>query len=230
VIVWIKLGDMSLQDIENAIVPTNAEMIAEKYSNKMWLRTLVAGVPYIGGGLDIQIAHEAEKFRARRINVVLNATSRAIERLGKEKLDNTFLASEEWFDLVISSLEKAVKVREEKRLKAVGRVLAYSAIGSKELTIHPVDLISILTELSDQEAQVLGIVGFIYNERHDLLTGSVTSLFTTDGIKVLIPPQLHPSLELLCSRLVGKGLFDTIAEYFSLNSAGKEIVKIYSME
>jgi len=221
---------MSLKDIESAIVPNDAEKIAEKYSDKPWLRVLVSATPYIGGGLDILLAHEAEKFRERRIRAVLDATSREIERLGSEKLDRTFLGSEEWFDLVISSLEKAVKVREEKRLHAVGKVLAYSAIGSDELTIHPVDLISILTELSDQEAYVLGLINFIYRQRQDLLTGSRNTLFTADSIKVLVSENLHPSLELLCSRLVGKGLLDTISEYYRLNDAGKKVAEFYSNE
>ena len=219
---------MSLEDIKNAIVPTNAEKISERYSNTMWLRYIVAGVPYIGGGLDIHLSQEVQKYRERRIIAVLDAASRKIEQLGEAKLDKKFLASEEWFDLVISSLEKAVKVRDEKRLSAVGNVLAYSATCSTDLTIHPVDLVSILTELSDQEAHILGTVGMMYKERQDLLTGSSSSLFTVDRLKILVSEKLHPSLDLLCSRLVGKGLLDTLAEYYSLNEAGKAICQLYS--
>ena len=129
-----------------------------------------------------------------------------------------------------TSVERVARIKEKERIVAIGRILGKTICGEQTQAIHPVDLISIISELSEQEAYILSLVGTIYKKRSDLLTGSQKSLFTVQSISDVVPERLKPSLELLLDRLAGKGLLGTLFENYALNDASVTILKFYRKE
>jgi hypothetical protein len=220
----------SREELEKALVPSKIEDASSRYADQQWLRVTVNAIPYIGGSLDRLLTIHHEEFLKKRINNLFDALIEEIDKIGHSNISYDFLESEEWYDIFLSSLERVARIKEKERILAIGKILARTICGEPTEEIHPVDLVSIITDLSEQEAYVLSLIGTIYEKRTDLLTGSKSTLFTVQSISDVVPNQLKPSLELLLDRLVGKGLLGTLFENYGLNDASNSILKFYRKE
>lgn len=201
---------------------TLSELTSRVYSDQTWLRALVNCVPYIGGGLDVLLTSTHEKVTAKRIAIFIAELSSRLENV-EESINSAFIESEEFYDIFTLSIEKVARISEEERIKTVSRIIADTASGMPTDTIHPVDLIAAICELSNQESAVLGKIIEIYAHKKELLTGSYNDLLTIETIKLELNPILQSSADFLCSRLVGKGLINQGYGYYSLSEAGSKI-------
>lgn len=218
-------------DENNEIVRKTAESLvarsAESYSTNQWLRALVALIPYIGGSLDILLSHRHFEIVQKRLACLIEGLSEKVSSLDQSKIDRVYLESEDWHDLFLLSLEKASRVASKDRIRAIAAILAKPLIGEAGGAIEPFDLVQIVGELTEQEAMTLSLVGQLYRSHPDLLTGSYQTLFTTKSLQSITLERHRDAMPLLLSRLVGKGLLDTIAEYFSKAPATDEILNLY---
>jgi len=194
------------------------------YSSQIWLRSLVALVPSVGGSLDILFTAKHNELVQKRTTILLNELQNNLSFI-EEKINNEFLSSDEFHDMFILALERVTRISDENRIKAVSSILADSITGIPAQDIHPVDLISVISELSNQESQVLSVIIGIYKNKKELLTGSNNTLIQPTDIKSQLPGIIQPSSDFLCDRLVGKGLLESGYGYYGLSSAAKRITK-----
>jgi hypothetical protein len=198
------------------------QRLSDLYSSQPWLRSLLALVPTVGGSLDILFTAKHNELVQKRTTILLNELQKNLSCI-EEKINREFLNSDEFHDMFILALERVTRISDENRIKAVSSILADSITGIPAQDIHPVDLISILSELSDQELQVLSVVIGIYQNKKELLTEK--ELVKPVDIKSQLPGIIQPSSGFLCDRLVGKGLLESGYGHYRLSSAAISITK-----
>jgi len=145
----------------------------EKYEENNVLRALVNLVPNIGGSLDILLSIKGSKWREERLKSFLTDLDTRIGEIENEKILEKISESEEFYDLIVQSMNSVIKTRHQKKIECYANILVNSLIHPKsqissELLVATLDTITIdeieyLTELKNSSNQI--IVDIIEGEK-----------------------------------------------------------------
>src|SRR5690606_25063801 len=159
---------------------TEIEGISGQYANATWLRSLINLIPNVGSTLDVIFLAKHDAYMKRRIETFFSEFASELDRLDK-KVEEGIVATEEFHDLFILAAERSARISDDIRIKAVSKIIAEAAIGKSDVnSVHPVDLIMVLTEMSNQESLFLGVIMNIHYAKTNLLTGENNDLMTIE--------------------------------------------------
>lgn len=126
----------------------------EKYSERTYLRALIGAIPYVGGAIDILISSKASKITEKRIFNYIETLSKRLESITEDSIDKKFLETEEFFDLIINSLEKSTKTRSNNKKEYYTEILTKRITNSITSTMTAEDFLEIISELNDIEIEI----------------------------------------------------------------------------
>lgn len=139
--------------------------LLEKYEENNVLRALVNLVPNIGGSLDILLSIKGSKWREERLKAFLTDLDKRVGEIENEEILNKISESEEFYDLIVQSMNSVIKTRHQKKIECYTSILINSLIHPKskissELLIATLDTITIdeieyLTELKNSSHQII---------------------------------------------------------------------------
>lgn len=138
--------------------------LIEKYEESNVLRALVNLIPTIGGSLDILLSIKGSKWREERLKEFLTDLDKRVEEMENQELIEKISQSEEFYDLVVQSMNSVVKTRHRKKIECYANILINNLANPKskissELLISVLDTITIdeieyLTELKNPSYQI----------------------------------------------------------------------------
>lgn len=134
------------------------DKVIEAYSDRAWLRALVAAIPHLGGALDALLSAKADEIRRERIEYLFDKLFQATAMLDEDKVDYLFLDSEEFFDIFVKTLEAASKTRQRDKIDFYAKILCNSAIAGLRDSNDPESYLEILLSLSVPELRLLKLI------------------------------------------------------------------------
>lgn len=145
------------RDIEKVLATAS-----EKYSENTRMRTIVCGIPYVGGSLDVLFTSKGRKIVARRIESLFTSLKNEVSDITENTINKSYLDSEEFFDLVVHCINSAVKTRSKDKIILLSKIIK-EAITTKDVTsITEEDLLYVIDDLN---AKDLNFIKFLINHK-----------------------------------------------------------------
>lgn len=139
-----------MEDIKNKLV-----QISKGYADQTVIRTLITGIPYVGGSLDLLLSLSGQNFVIRRIEKLISELNEQIGQLNESKINHDFLEKEEGFDLMIKAFNSASRTRQNEKLKLYAKIIKGALTEGKEYQQDEPELyLQIIEELSVKELRV----------------------------------------------------------------------------
>ena len=142
----------SLRDLER-----RAEEASVAYEKNEALRAFVNVIPGIGGGLDVLLASGGQRSRTRMIRFISDLQEDMkgrLEVIEDSLVDQDYLQSDEFFDLLLKAFDTSAKTRDEEKRRVCARILVESAILSKRQGYSPEEYLDIVAGLTPRELAV----------------------------------------------------------------------------
>ncbi len=137
---------------------------SEIYSENAALRAAVNLVPYVGGSLDILISSRGQSIIQKRMLKFLDELKVEMSRLDEQAVNKAYLESEEWFDIVMRTLEAVAKTRNGEKVRLYAKMLSSSVSTPADLHYSSEDYLTIISELTPREIRVARV---LFNQQHD---------------------------------------------------------------
>jgi hypothetical protein len=135
-----------------------AEEANVAYERNTALRTLVVAIPGIGSIFDMVLASEGQRIYRERIHKLIadlkDDMQERMETVENSVLDREYLASEEFFDLLIKALDATIKTRDEEKRRLYARILTESTIRFKREGHSPEEYLDLIADLTPRELSV----------------------------------------------------------------------------
>lgn len=96
---------------------------SSRYADQTELRTLVNFIPVIGAPLDLIFSNEGQKIQQRRLRRMIEQLAAQMEQFDENKVDKSYLQSEEFYDLIIRVLEQSAKTRFDEKSLLYAKIL-----------------------------------------------------------------------------------------------------------
>lgn len=130
------------------------ERFLEKYEDNNVFRALVNLIPHIGGSLDILLSIKGGKWREERLKSLLTDLDTRILKIESEEILQKISESEEFYDLLVQSMNSVIKTRCRAKIECYANILVNSLIIPKS-SISTELLISVLDTLTIDEIEYL---------------------------------------------------------------------------
>lgn len=127
--------------------------ISTFYSETAVLRALISSIPIVGTYLDLTLSMPGQKFVEERLEYLISELGKELENVKDMIVDNTFLQTEEGYDLIIKTFGAAAKTRQKKKLTIFAQILR-GAYTHKESIHDPELYVRIVDELSIRELEI----------------------------------------------------------------------------
>lgn len=125
------------------------------YSDISELRALVNLIPVIGSSIDVIISSEAQKVQFKRIQGTISHLTDEMRDIDEEKIDRSFLETEEFFDLLLLFFEKCMKTRHSEKIILNCKILAGSVLfDSKNERQFAYDILNNIADLSPTDLKL----------------------------------------------------------------------------
>jgi hypothetical protein len=227
------------QDTDAAEVPPNAITRASaRYAEAFPLRSLIQGIPYVGGSLDTILAGLGSKWQYERLSAFLSLLDRRLKAVEGGEAIPEVQPSEPLYDFVMQVFDHVLRTRSERKREA------FAAIVARQVTEqHSWDDAESAARLASQLFEL---------DMHVLVAASRAPLCESpfDGLRVitasrtnlgggitllqtLFPDVPERALQLACAELVARGLLHDegigrlsvgAADYFVLTELGKWLI------
>lgn len=132
---------------------TRVKLFSSFYGELNSLRAAISSIPILGSYLDLTLSMPGQKYAEERLEYLINQLRIEMDQIKEAVIDNTFLQTEEGYDLITKTFVAASKTRQREKLKLFAKVLrgAYTT----KVTVHDPELyIKIIDELSERELAV----------------------------------------------------------------------------
>lgn len=131
-------------------------ILSQKYSSNPILRSVINIIPYVGGSLDIILTEKWNSFYQRRTEQMLEELSSDLKNL-ENKVDEEYLNSEEFFDIIYKVLNEALKTRLDEKRKIYSKIIRDSLSAKKE-TMETESVLEIVSSLYEMDIMFIHII------------------------------------------------------------------------
>jgi DNA-binding MarR family transcriptional regulator len=134
-----------------------AEEASSAYEDNIALRALVVAIPGIGSSLDLVLSSAGQAYRERihrLIDAMKDDMQERMETIENSALDQEYLESEEFRDLLMRALEAAIKTRDAEQRRVYARILTESTILSAREGHSPEEYLDLIAALTPLELHV----------------------------------------------------------------------------
>ncbi|MCA4782693.1 hypothetical protein IF125_10560 [Empedobacter stercoris] len=128
--------------------------LLEKYEGSNTLRALVNLIPTIGGSLDILLSIKGSKWREDRLKEFLSHLDSRISEIESLDLINKISESEEFYDLIVQSMNSVIKTRHREKIICYTNILICN-LTNQESKISSDLYVSILDSITIDEIKYL---------------------------------------------------------------------------
>lgn len=125
--------------------------LIEKYEEKYKIRALINLIPHIGGALDLLLSEKGSKWREERIELFLKQLDERLGQLEKKEIEAEIINSEEFYDLMIQTLNLVIKTRHKEKIELFSNILSKHIKKERKSIISSELMISILDSLTIDE-------------------------------------------------------------------------------
>lgn len=108
--------------------------IGNSYSDNTSLKAVVNLIPYVGGALDEIFSHRSNSLKNKRLENFISNTENVFQDIEENKLNKSFLESDEFTDLVLRCIRLSIKTTSNDKAKI------FSQIIKKSLTVKAFNL------------------------------------------------------------------------------------------
>lgn len=141
----------------SAELARRAEEASVAYEHNMAFRTFVLMIPVIGSSLDLVLTSGGQRSRERihkLIDAMKDDMQERLETVEDSAVDEEYLKSEEFFDLIMKALDTTIKTRDEAKRRTCARILIESTIFSKREGYSPEEYLDLIADLTPRELAV----------------------------------------------------------------------------
>jgi hypothetical protein len=119
---------MNKNGLEDNISQKESKKVTEKYIDSLPLRLIIQNIPYIGSSLDTILSETGNKWREKRLQMLVKNLDEKIRTIGiaNEKIIAEMqkrIKTEDFYDLFIKSVQKSVLTRKEEKIKRFANIL-----------------------------------------------------------------------------------------------------------
>lgn len=133
--------------------------LIEKYEGRYKLRALISLIPHIGGALDFLLSEKGSKWREQRIEIFLKELDTRLGNLETKEIKNEIINSEEFYDLMIQTLNAVIRTRHLEKIKCFSNLLKNHILSEKKSSVVSNELmVSILDSLTIDEMKYFSIL------------------------------------------------------------------------
>jgi len=136
--------------------------LLEKYNDNPQLRALISLVPNIGGAIDILLSEKGAKWREERLQKLLKELDAKIDLVkSNEYFDANMkerLVSEEFYDLLVQSMNSAIKTRQSQKIEMYANILLNHIINANNKNYSSELMVAILDSLTIDEITYLSVL------------------------------------------------------------------------
>lgn len=125
--------------------------LIEKYEGRYKIRALINLIPHIGGALDLLLSEKGSKWREERIELFLKQLDERLGQLEEKEIETEIINSEEFYDLMIQTLNSVIKTRHKEKIEFFSNILSNHIKKERKSEISSELMISILDSLTIDE-------------------------------------------------------------------------------
>lgn len=125
-----------------------------RYNEADWLRFAIQKIPLIGPSLDLLLTSGHRRLAQQRARYLLAGLEADVQRIDGSKVDNVYVESEEFHDLLIAAIRNSIETRHREKIRLNARILA-GAIRSDQTRDEPELHLELIRDLSPQDLVVL---------------------------------------------------------------------------
>lgn len=132
----------------------NAKYIAEEtiqlYNDNSPLRLCVLGIPSLGPVIDTILTSKGQQISYNRLLSFINELENEIQKIDNRLINLEFINSEEFYDLLVKSIEASLKTRHEEKRKLFAKIIKNRCL-VQESDLNPEFYLEIINELTIEE-------------------------------------------------------------------------------
>jgi hypothetical protein len=141
---------------ENNVPQKWLKNATEKYADSLPLRLIIQNIPYFGSSLDMILSETGNKWREKRLQMLiknLDEKIRTIDIANDEIISEMQkrIKTEDFYDLLIKSVQKSVLTRKEEKIRRFANILKNVLIDS---TLTEDYLIEIFLNITDELTEI----------------------------------------------------------------------------
>jgi hypothetical protein len=134
------------------------DLFLKKYSDNSMYRAGVSAIPYIGGALDILLSSGIQKKSQKRFQNFLNELESQLKNIDENKLNYSYLESEEFYDLFLQTSNLVVRTRLQEKIKAYSNILTSSLILEFKNNLKAEDVLNIIEGLTENDMKLIKLI------------------------------------------------------------------------
>ncbi|MEJ1221740.1 hypothetical protein [Sediminicola sp. 1XM1-17] len=134
------------------------ENLLNKYSDSTLFRAGVNAIPYVGGTLDILLSSGIQKKSQERFQSLLSELEYQLKCIEGDKLNYTYLESEEFYDLFVQISNLAVRTRLQEKIKIYANILTSSLILEFQNNTKAEDVLNIIEGLTENDIILIKLI------------------------------------------------------------------------
>lgn len=127
--------------------------VAREYGLSV-VKGTIAAIPFVGGAINEILFEARSRLKQERLNRLFQAVAEEVAQLGEDKLDQEFLASDEFSDLIEDICLRASRTASERKARCFRRVLVDAFQGKYDSNFGEM-FMNILGEITEAELHVL---------------------------------------------------------------------------
>ena len=144
--------------------------LSKKYDNNVYIRSFFNLIPCVGGSLDVILSAKWSEFYYRRVENMLDQLAADLSGLN-DKIDNKYLESEDFLDIVLKVVQGSVQTRLDGKRKIYSKIIRDSITFEKS-TLETESLIEIVSNLYEKDLILIYKVSdFLSNNGMEEFTG-----------------------------------------------------------
>ena len=143
--------------------------LSKKYNDNPYIRSLINLIPNFGGSLDVILSAKWNSYYYKRIDNMLDQLASDLSQLNY-KIDNKYLESEEFLDIVIKIVQESIETRLDDKRKIYSKIIRDS-ITFEMSTSDTESLIEIVSNLYEKDL-------FLIYKVHEYLSKTKIGDFT----------------------------------------------------
>ncbi len=185
------------------LIKTTIDKGLEKYSESIFLRVITN--LFIPGGpiLDIILGTKRSNITQERLMHFFKILQHAINLLQQNTIDYDYINSEEFYDIIIKSVDASIKTRDREKIAFYAKIIKNSIPIQDRYTFYPEDYLSILIELTPREFEVARI---IYGKEKEILEEKSQTIIDLEKVSKNCPFIPKEDISFILIRLMRVGL------------------------
>ena len=122
------------------------------------LRAFIAAIPILGGPIDVLISTRGSALAERRMLSLLDDLREAMTLIDGDKVDRTYLETEEFADLMMRALRAAAQTRDREQIRVYAAILLGATATDRAADFDSESALSAVAELSPVEVELARLI------------------------------------------------------------------------